>query len=247
MNAFGYSKETIIGENSLLSIYEEDHPKTREVVGLCFANPNTPNPVVIRKHFKEGVIRSNNWEFYGITNGKGEVTEILCVGFEITDLVRQNQEIKQLLDIQAVKNQKLQQHSYITSHNIRNSVANMLGLFELIDNDPEQSENYLDMLLTSVEALNTTINNLNKLLNDEKKADLSKLENYNVKEALDRIIILENFEINSTKAEIRLQCNREICIKTLPVFFDSVFHNLISNAIKYGLNEKSNVVDIIVE
>jgi signal transduction histidine kinase len=151
------------------------------------------------------------------------------------------------LDIQAVKNQKLKQHSYVTSHNIRNSVANMLGLFEMIEKNPDDTGIYLKMLKSSVGVLDKTINNLNKLLNEEKEANYKDLKKINVKSTLKSIIDLEYIEINNQKADINLICESDIYIKTLPVFFKSVFHNLISNALKYGLTKNSKIVDITVQ
>ena len=246
LNRFGFKLEEILGTSSLGSIIPEDHPKTFKVVRKCFEEPNVPHPVILRKPYKDGLVRSNHWEFYGTTDAAGKVTEVICVGVEITELVDRTREMQRLLDLEADKNQRLQQHSYITSHNIRSSVSNMLGLFEMIEADPEGASSYIDMLKSSVQALDGTINNLSKLLNDEKQAEYAKLEEINVKQCLQRIIRLETAQIIHLSASINLNCDESITIKTLPAFFDSVFHNLISNALKYGMNDKDNAIDINV-
>jgi len=246
LQRFGLELEDILGTSSLDSIIPEDHPKTYKTVQACFKQPDTPHPVVLRKPYGDGRIRSNHWEFYGMTDQDGQVKEIICVGVEITDLVDRILEIQKLLDAEADKNYRLQQHSYITSHNIRNSVANMLGLFEMIREDPEDRDTYVDMLETSVKALDGTISNLTKLLTEEKEANYSKLTEINIKENLERIINLETGEIANIKANVNLHCDKSLTVKTLPTFFDSVFHNLISNALKYGTNDLKNSIDINV-
>ncbi len=246
LNRFGYKLEEIIGTNSLNAIIPEDHAKTYKVVSLCFKFPNVPHPVVLRKPYKDGRVRSNHWEFYGVTNEKGVIEEVLCVGVEITELADKSLEIQRLLEVEADKNKRLQEHSYITSHNIRNSVANMLGLFEMIEADPDDSEAYIEMLKTSVHALDKTLSNLTRLLTEEKEAEYQKLEDINVKQFLERIVNLEKVEISRQNVKVNLNCKDDIVIRTLPIFFDSIFHNLISNALKYGMKEHDSMIDINV-
>ncbi len=246
LERFGFDLSDILGTNSMHSIVEEDHPKTYKVITKCFEQPNVPHPVVLRKPYRDGLTRSNHWEFYGVTDDNNNVIEIMCVGVEITELIDRSLEIQKLLDVEADKNNRLQQHSYITSHNINNSVANMVGLVEMIEEDPENTEEYLGMLKSSVHALDATLKNLTKLLTEQKEAEYAQLEELNIIETLKRIIDLETGEISNLKAKVNLNGPTDIVIKTLPAFFDSIFHNLISNALKYGVGSTSNIVDINV-
>lgn len=246
LKRFGYKLDEILGTSSLNSILPEDHPKTYKIVTKCFMEPNIPHRVILRKPYGDGLVRSNQWEFYGVTDKDGKVVEVICVGVEITDLMDRTMEMQRLLNVEADKNQRLQEHSYIISHNIRNSVANMLGIFDLINDDPEDKDTYIELLKSSTLALEGTIKNLNKLLSEEKKAEYDRLEEINVSSELQRIIELETAEIVQLKAKINLNCSEEITIKTLPAYFDSVFHNLISNALKYGLDGNGNHIDINV-
>ncbi|GAB5563820.1 MAG: PAS domain-containing sensor histidine kinase [Winogradskyella sp.] len=244
LNRFGYKLEDIIGKSSMCSIIEEDHPKTFKIVAKCFAEPNIPHSIILRKPYKDGLTRSNHWEFYGITDNNNDVIEIVCIGVEITELVDRSIQLQRLLDVEADKNDRLQQHSYITSHNIRNSVANMVGLVDMIEDDPDNLKEYVDMMKSSVHALDATLKNLTKLLTEEKEAEFAQLENINVTDALKRIIALETGEISNLNANIEINGPENIILKTLPVFFDSIFHNLISNALKYGINNTSNLIEV---
>ena len=238
LDRFGYKFDSLIGTASLMTICKEDHGKTFETVAKCFEVPNVPHWVVLRKPYGDGRVRSNHWEFYGMTNGQGEVVEIICVGVEITDLIDRTQELQRLLDLQADKNQRLQQHSYITSHNIRNSVANIQGLLEMMKEDPEKRDTYFDLMEKSVNALDETIVNLSKLLSEEKESEYSLLKTINVKEHLQRILDMEASIIRSKQVDVEVTVDESLEIETHSAFFDSVFHNLISNALKYGMTGK---------
>ena len=87
-NVFSFSHEEIIGQNALINIIPEDHQKCQDTVGLCFQFPNKPHPVILRKPDKNGEVIVNAWEFSGQTDHQGEVFEILCTGYNITDQIR---------------------------------------------------------------------------------------------------------------------------------------------------------------
>ena len=246
LERFGYEFDALMGTPSLNTICEEDHPKTYEVVQKCFEQPNTPHAVILKKPYGDGRVRSNHWEFYGVTDEKGEPIEVVCVGVEITELLDRTAEIQRLLDQQADKNNRLQQHSYITSHNIRNSVANIKGIFEMIEAEPDAAVNYLSMLKTSVEALDETIENLTRILTEEKEAAYAVLEEVYIRASIQRLLDLEQSVVVQKSVEVVIDIDPRANIRTLPVYFDSVFHNLISNALKYGVGgEKPSKIRII--
>ena len=83
LNRFGYRLNELLGSNSMFTICEEDHQKTYQIVQKCFEEPNVPHPVILRKPYSDGQIRSNHWEFYGVTDAEGNGCEIMCVGVEL--------------------------------------------------------------------------------------------------------------------------------------------------------------------
>lgn len=85
---FSFTKDEIIGKNALSNIIPEDHQKCQDTVGLCFQFPNKPHPVILRKPDKNGEVVVNAWEFSGQTDAQGNVYEILCTGYNITDQIR---------------------------------------------------------------------------------------------------------------------------------------------------------------
>lgn len=85
---FGMGKTSLIGLNGLQHIIPEDHAKTERTVEQCLQNPSTPVSVVLRKPSTSGEILWTEWEFITVTDAKGVVAEIQCIGHDITELKR---------------------------------------------------------------------------------------------------------------------------------------------------------------
>ena len=129
---FGH-ENALLGTSSLLSIVEEDRPKCLAVVMQCFAEPEVPHQVILRKPYVDHTVKSNHWEFKGIRGPQGEVVEILCVGYDITLLVENLHKSQHLLDVTSQQNIRLQNFAYIISHNIRSHSANLTSLVQLLE------------------------------------------------------------------------------------------------------------------
>jgi len=85
IRTFGMGKTSLIGLNGLQHIIPEDHAKTERTVEQCLQNPSTPVSVVLRKPSTSGEILWTEWEFITVTDAKGVVAEIQCIGHDITE------------------------------------------------------------------------------------------------------------------------------------------------------------------
>jgi len=79
------TREEMLGASGLDTILEEDHAKTMETVQACIENPGKSYQIVIRKPDRDGSFFWGLWEFVASTNAAGEVTEIQCVGIDLTE------------------------------------------------------------------------------------------------------------------------------------------------------------------
>jgi len=156
---------------------------------------------------------------------------------------QRQKELQQLLDTATDQNRRLKDFSFMTSHNIRSSVANMLGLTSMIKAEPSQEE-YLDMLQETTETLDTTINNINKLLNFEQEINTQDLVACSVSETIERVVGLNNQTIRQKGIQLMLSIPEALYVKAIPAYLDSVFQNLLTNAIKYGTTEASKIIEI---
>jgi PAS domain S-box-containing protein len=72
-----------------------DHERTERAVEACVAQPGQPVQVLLRKRMPDRGLRHTLWEFMGIQDSSGAVTEIQCVGFDITKQLELEEALQQ--------------------------------------------------------------------------------------------------------------------------------------------------------
>lgn len=87
LNDFSPRGEPIIGKHGFTHIIPEDHSKARDASERCLQTPGVPIPVSLRKPHVSGHIYWTEWEFVAITGNDGLVSEVQCVGHNITNRV----------------------------------------------------------------------------------------------------------------------------------------------------------------
>lgn len=94
---FGLERGEIIGQSSLSGIIPEDIPKCLHAGEQCFIRPTAPVPVVLRKYSLRDGVKTTQWEFTGIADENGVVTEIFCIGYDITQQLKVEEDLSVLV------------------------------------------------------------------------------------------------------------------------------------------------------
>jgi PAS domain S-box-containing protein len=240
---FNLNIENWIGRPSIDLIIPEDHQSCLETVEKCFTTIGESHWVILRKPFQDSYV-STQWEFKVILNEEGMPAEVLCIGHDITSLIVKQQELEELVDVTAAQNKKLVNFTYIISHNIRSHIANIIGLINLNDvSDPEEKEITWKMLKKSVLSLDSTIHNLNDIINIQSNTNLPVI-NIQIRPEIERII--ESIRVLFTNAHTRINYNFDDSANLLtnPSYFESIILNLLTNSFKYKSPSRSLEIDI---
>ncbi|RZL16705.1 MAG: PAS domain-containing sensor histidine kinase [Hymenobacter sp.] len=238
VNDFFYKRfglgQDLIGTDSMLSIIEEDRPKCLEKVLLCFQELGVPHQVVLRKPFSDQSIKSNHWEFKGIANSEGQLSEILCLGYDVTLLVDNLEKTEHLLQLTNQQNTRLQNFAYIISHNIRSHSANLTALVKLMQaaEDAADAAMFLDMLKTSTDKLAETIVNLNEIVTANSHAFQPK-ETRELAQEVAKTLAALNILVHDSHLVVMVDIPTDVTVQVVPAYLDSILLNLFSNAIKY--------------
>lgn len=163
---------------------------------------------------------------------------------DITEQKSAAVEHQKLLRTATNQNKRLKDFSFMVSHNIRSSVANIMGLLEMVRSEPSNEE-YLDMMGLTVNRLNNTLSNVNELLNFEQSLDMTTWVPYNLLETITRVIELNNESVFREGIQFLVGVPDDLYVQSVPTYLDSIFHNLVTNAIKYGTTKRKKTVDII--
>lgn len=187
-------------------------------------------------------IESNSIRSY--TDGESSMIQLFAnMSVNITSRAQDQKRLHQLLETTSIQNQRLKDFSQITSHNIRASVANLIAINSLLQADPSY-KGYLKSLDVTVGRLNTSINNLNSLLNFDNANELLEKKDCNISLSINRVIRHNYQSIQEKRLDIVKKLPYKMMAKAFPIYLDGIFHNLISNAIKYGTTDTSRKIEI---
>ncbi|MEP1094018.1 MAG: PAS domain-containing protein [Cyclobacteriaceae bacterium] len=159
---------------------------------------------------------------------------------------KNQKQLEHLLITANSQNKRLKEFSYITSHNFRSSVANLISLTQALQLDPTNSE-YFDMLKMTTNKLSETIDNINELLNFENEISLLEREKVNLFQTVEGVLELNNQIIKENGIVVDVEISKNLTLEGSSAYFISIFHNLISNAIKYGTVEGSKRIEIFAK
>ncbi len=87
-------RANLVGVGSMKYILPEDHAATFRAVEQCFANPQKPTFVRLRKPTIQGAVLITEWEFKAILEND-TIREFQCTGVDITERLRLQEAIQQ--------------------------------------------------------------------------------------------------------------------------------------------------------
>jgi PAS domain S-box-containing protein len=230
--ATGIRDTDYIGKHYLELVLPEDHELCRSVFRECLQAPAVMQRVLLRKHTDSG-IAGVQWEFIRLDDAAQHFKEILCIGHDVTPLVRQQEILQGLVATTSRQNERLKDFTYIISHNIRSHVANLSGIIDNVDLDDKQDAAYsLELLKISVGALDNTIRHLNEVISIQSENNLP-LAALNVTDEVHKVVDLLRQPVQEARAEIQLDLGSAETLETNPAYLESILLNILSNALKY--------------
>lgn len=160
---------------------------------------------------------------------------VFAIAKNITHKRKQEEDRNALLTDLTKINHDLKQLTYTTSHDLRLPVSNLLSVFDMMDvskiQDKETRE-FIEMLKSATENLKDTLNNY--VDNLSRKNVLSAyVEELDLNEHLNIVLNSLSSLIESSKANINANFGELRTIRFNKAYLESIFLNLITNAIKY--------------
>ncbi|MET1054247.1 MAG: ATP-binding protein [Pedobacter sp.] len=235
-----------LGRPSIDLIIPADHQACIDTVQQCFMTPGQSHWVILRKPHHSGIV-STQWEFKVVSDNEGNPLHLLCIGHDITSLVMRQQELQSLVEVTADQNKKLLNFTYIISHNIRSHVANIIGIIELNDGEPpEEKEAGWEMIKKSIAGLDTTIHNLNEVINIQTNVNLPIKEVY-LRMEIDKIIDSIRVLFEKDNTTISYDFDEATALLTNPAYLESIILNLMTNALKYKSTKRALEIELSIQ
>lgn len=141
------------------------------------------------------------------------------------------------------QNRRLDEFAHIISHNLRAPVNNIQALINLLTSESEIADYKLifDKLKNVSKNLKETMNELMDTLKvkTEPQVDLTEIR---FKEVLDKVVQSLEGELIVAEASVTFDFNTAPVIRYSKPYLESIFQNLLTNAIKYRSPERKPVI-----
>ncbi len=242
----GYTAEDIVGKT--LSILNgpltdrEERDKIRDAI-----NNKQSGKMRVINYKKNGETYWASVSVFPLKDNSGETTHWVSIQRDITKRKIADAEREQLLNELIRNNNELKQFSYITTHNLRAPLTNLLSIAKMIDlkkiND-KRTVALLEGFQKSTYHLSETLEDLIEILIIKEKQHLP-LKEIGFAEVLLNVKASIANTILETKTEIVADFSVISCAHFNGAYMESIFLNLITNAIKYSHPERHPIIQII--
>lgn len=176
-----------------------------------------------------------NFSMIPVTDKDGEHSHWISIQRDVTEEKEKVKEREQLIRELTQNNKDLKQFSYITSHNLRAPLSNLTGLLNLIEDitieDPELKE-IINGFSKSTHLLNETINDLVKVIIIKDNPSIQK-EKVLIKDVFENVFNQLSFLISVNKPILKIDLEDVTILDINKSYLESIFLNLLTNAIKY--------------
>ncbi|MFM2286649.1 MAG: hypothetical protein RLZZ543_2146 [Bacteroidota bacterium] len=244
----GYSSDEIIGKTPcILQSVNSNRAALDEIRTAMMDLRSCEVELINRK--KNGADYWVNISIAPVIDDKGKVTHWIAIQRDITERKKLEQDREMMIQELTSNNKDLKQFSYITSHNLRAPLSNLIGilnLFQDIEIKDKQVAALVKGFKVSTEQLNTTINDLIRILiiKDNPSLEQEVLEFTSV---LDKVMSQFHSLLTISKVEIQKNFNHATKVRFSRAYLESILQNLISNSIKYQSEERPLSIHISTE
>jgi PAS domain S-box-containing protein len=195
-----------------------------------------------------GITNWHHVQWLNVKNSDNKNWGYILTNKDITELKTATLERERITNDLTQHNRDLEQFTYIISHNLRAPVANILGLTNILKEhgqgmDAETQQEVIDRIFTSTKNIDTTIKDLNQILQTRKpvgtkkeKVDFEAMVDA-AKTSLRNIIALEKVKITCDFTPVD-------SMFTTRSYLYSIFYNLTSNSIKYRKTDVPPLITI---
>ncbi|MGV8814711.1 MAG: PAS domain S-box protein [Gelidibacter sp.] len=150
------------------------------------------------------------------------------------EIKAEGERVKMISEI-VQRNSDLEQFSYIVSHNLRAPTANIIGFAEILQNETltsKEQKELLNGLLSSTIRLDNIIRDINTILQSKSEVH-EKKEIITLSKLIDDIMFSMSNLAKKHRVQIVTDFSEVDEFYSLKNNLNSIFHNLISNSIKY--------------
>jgi PAS domain S-box-containing protein len=183
--------------------------------------------------------------FYPIHDEYGRLSLVIGYGIDITDRKEMEEKQNVLVERLSFQNTQLFDFCNIVTHNLRGPLNNMSMLIEMIGDSSNQEEQreLVSKLQPLIDGLRDNFNRLVETIQIKQDLEI-KSERVNLEACLKKTLEGLELEVKKATARVVIDCSEAPELNFPPKYIDSIFHNLISNSLKYRSPNRRLVICI---
>lgn len=245
LNMTGYLKEDIIGKTPRMFRGSNTDQKELGKIRNAIANGKECQAELVN-------CKKNGEEFWvsmaisPITNESGKPTHFMAIERDITDRKLREIEREQIIAELSQNNKDLKQFSYVTSHNLRAPIANLLGLTTLIDQYkiPNKSlKQIIDGIRQSALIFDDTVKDLTKVLIIKDQVNIVK-EKVSFITVVNKVMSQLSITVDDNDVKVDYNFKEAPFVNFTNAYLESVLLNLFTNSIKYKSPKRKLKINI---
>ncbi len=194
-------------------------------------------------HSPAGTRHSITSYFPDIVNG--EVKGFFVHITDITPIKRMEIELTRSNEIINNQNKRLLNFANVVSHNLKsyaNNLATILDMYIAAGPGKEKDE-MLNHLKSISKQFSETVMHLGEIAHAQ-NLDRTETRRLNLSSFIGKSISLLEVQLQAASAAVRNDAGREIFVNANPAYLESIFMNILSNAIKYRHPERKPMISI---
>ncbi len=198
-------------------------------------------------------VRKNGEEFWAnirvtpVANENGIFTHWVSVQRDVTKEIESQKEKESILNELINNNNELKQFGYITTHNLRAPLTNLVAISKLMD-ESKMPDDFTRKLISgfkqSTFILNDTLDDLIKILFIKERLNLPTTD-LRFENVLNKIKDFISNSIESKNVIIEADFSLAPIVKFSTIYLESLFLNLMTNSIKYAHPDRSPRIKIV--
>lgn len=239
---FGYARADVIESEEWRNrrVHPDDFDRIEQKFLKTLKQRNENWQADYRFRCADGTYKYVNDRGFILYDDKQRATRIIGAMQDVTRERKEAEEREQVLRELTIHNNDLRQYSYITSHNLRAPLSNIIGLLNLIDEVPIADKKLSELLFglsASARQLQETIDDLGQIIRIKNSTTVNK-ESIALDKAIRDVMAQLKTQLDKVQPEVKFDFSNAPIVYFSRVYLESIFQNLLTNALKYRSPER---------